>query len=141
MLAEKHKQKLREVMDEIQTALEDMRGLAIHQSRLADMISLGATNLIELYLHNLQLMKAGGRLEHQWFRSKQEKVLARIEQQIVSSAENIPKIKEILALASGLEQNRNDLVYGSPVGDEAILKNKIRTFLELKKLIENEAKI
>lgn len=138
MLEDKHIQKIQETMDEIQAALHDSRGLVAHQVRLASTLSLGSINLIELYLHKKKIMKPGGRLEHQWFRSKQDTILARIGSQIISPMQDIPKITEILMLANKLEKDRNDLFYGSPVGDEAILSSKINSFLELKKLIESE---
>ena len=60
MRAEKHKKALQEVLDEIQTALDDPRGLVAHQRRLATMLSIGTCELIEIYFHKLGIMKGGG---------------------------------------------------------------------------------
>ena len=49
MKIEKHLKSLEEVMDEIQVALEDPRGLIAHQRRLATMLSIGVCELIEIY--------------------------------------------------------------------------------------------
>ncbi len=138
MLEEKHVQKLKEVLDEIRAALNDLRGLIAHQIRLADVISLGSVNVIELYLHRKKVIKPGGRLEHQWFKSKQKTIFDRISAQITTPINDLPSMNELVDIAMQIEKNRNDLVYGSPVKDELLLKQKINQFLELKKKVESE---
>ena len=51
MKEERHIETLKEVLDEIETALKDVRGRVSHQRRLAFSLSLGVVNLIELYFH------------------------------------------------------------------------------------------
>ena len=51
MRIEKHHEVLKEVEDEINTALQDPGGMRKHQRRLAFMISLGIAELVEMYFH------------------------------------------------------------------------------------------
>jgi len=44
MKEEKHQETIKEVLDEIESALKDKRGLVSHQRRLAFVISLGIRN-------------------------------------------------------------------------------------------------
>ncbi|MFH1638303.1 MAG: hypothetical protein ABIB71_07805 [Candidatus Woesearchaeota archaeon] len=57
MRKEKHEETVKEVLDEIENALNDKRGLLAHQRRLAFSLSLGAQNLLELYFHKLDIIK------------------------------------------------------------------------------------
>lgn len=135
MREEKHEEILKEVLDEIETALKDKRGLITHQRRLAFSISLGAVNLLELYFHKINLIKEGSKINHTWFRFKKEKIIEQLEKQITSPINSIHNINETIDLMIKIEEKRDDLAYGSPA-TEKVLQDKINLFFELKKLLK-----
>ena len=133
MRIEKHQEVLKEVLDEIETALKDKRGLLAHQRRLAFSLSLGMSNIIELYLHKLNLIKEGSKINHLWFRSKKEKVFENLQKQVTVPANSIPNINKIIEIANKIEEKRDDIAYGAPTTEE-ILQQKINLFFELKEV-------
>src|SRR3989338_8484537 len=98
MRKERHEEVLREVLDEIASALNDKNGLLRHQRRLAFSLSLGAVNLLELYFHNLNIMKEGSLIDHTWFKRKKERVIDKLGNQITSPLKNVEDIDEIIAI-------------------------------------------
>ena len=133
MKKEKHEEILKEVLDEIEIALKDKRGLTAHQRRLAFSLSLGAVNLFELYLRNINVMKEGSKIDHRWFKKKREKIFEQLQKQITSQVASISEINKIIDIIIKIEKKRDDIAYGSPT-TEKILKEKINLFFELKKL-------
>jgi len=133
---EKHEEGLEEVLDEIQTALEDPEGLKSHQRRLAMMLSLGASELIEAYFHKLNIMKPGARIKHNWIKKKDP--YQKLNNQITGDLNEIEKLETILEKAREIERSRNDIAYGSPVEDEETIREKINLFFELKGIIEEQ---
>ena len=136
MRIEKHIESLKEVLDEIESALKDPGGLLKHQRRLAIMLSLGICELVEIYFHKLGIMKSGSRIKHTFFKKKDAK--EEISNQIAISPDDVKNLDEILNIAKSVEEKRDDMFYGSPVNEEELLKDKINQFLELKNLIEKE---
>lgn len=133
MKKEKHEEILKEVLDEIETALKDKRGIISHQRRLAFSLSLGAETLLELYFHKLDIIKEGSKIDHRWFKRKKEKVFEHLQKQIISPIASVDNIKKIIEIISKIEEKRDDLAYGSPTTD-SILQEKINLFFELKKI-------
>ncbi len=136
MRLEKHVKALQEVIDEIQTSLEDPRGLVAHQRRLATMLSIGICELIEIYFHKLGVMKGGGRIKHTMLRGKDIK--EQLSNQVICSLSSIKNIDAIITIAKTIEAERDNIAYGSPQPNEQLLKAKIEDFLELKRIIEEE---
>ncbi|MBI2147455.1 hypothetical protein HYU19_03175 [Candidatus Woesearchaeota archaeon] len=136
MRLEKHQEGIKEVMEEIEAALHDTKGVLSHQRRLALMLPLGMCELIEVYFHHLEIIKSGARIKHDWFRQK--RIREKLEEQVISSLDNVPNIDVIIRLAVALEESRDYLVYSSPKVDEQFLRQKIGQFLELKRLIEQK---
>ena len=135
MRPEKHEEVLQEVTDEIEAALNDARGPVSHQRRLAFSLSLGAVNLIELYLHKINIIKEGSKIDHRWFKKKEESVLEQLQRQVVAPIDSFDKIKQAVVLARKIEEKRDDLAYGAPA-TELVLQEKINMFLELKKVLQ-----
>ena len=135
MKEEKHKEVLKEVLDEIESALNDKRGLLSHQRRLAFSLSLGAVNLIELYFHKLNIIKEGTQIDHTWFKRNEDKILEKLQNQITSPIDSVEKIKDIVDITKQIEERRDDLAYGAPASDK-ILQEKINLFFKLKKVIK-----
>lgn len=136
MRIEKHKESLNEVLDEIKTALEDPKGLKNHQRRLAMMLSLGTSELIEIYFHQHNIMKPGARIKHNWI--KRKNINQKLSNQITGELNQIKNLDLILEKARKIERSRNDIAYGSPIEDEESLKEKIDLFFEIKDIIEDE---
>ena len=134
MKEEKHLEILKEVLDEIETSLKDKRGLLIHQRRLAFSLSLGAVNLLELYLHRINIIKEGAKIDHRWFKRKEERILEQLENQIIVSIDDVDKMKEIIEIISKIEEKRDDIAYGAP-STENLLQEKINLFFKLKKIV------
>jgi len=135
MRKEKHEETLKEVLDEIEAALIDKRGLLAHQRRLAFSLSLGAVNLLELHFHNLNIIKEGSKIDHRWFKKKKETILDQIQKQITSPVESIEEIDTIIDMIIKIEKKRDDLAYGAPT-TESILQEKINLFFDLKKMVK-----
>lgn len=135
MRKEKHEETLKEVLDEIETALKDKRGLLVHQRRLAFSLSLGAVSLLELYLHNLNIIKEGSKIDHRWFKKKSETILEQLQKQITSPINSVEGIDKIADIISKIEEKRDDLTYGAPA-TEKILQEKINLFFDLKKMLK-----
>ena len=133
MKTEKHEETLKEVEEEIESALKDKRGLLPHQRRLAFSLSLGMSDIIELYFHKLNVIKEGSKINHLWFKKKIDNVKERLQKQIVSPINSLLEIDKIIEIAEKIEEKRDDLAYGAPAS-EKILQEKINLFLELRRL-------
>ncbi|MEK6823961.1 MAG: hypothetical protein AABY06_02900 [Nanoarchaeota archaeon] len=126
---------IKEVLDEINSALKDPRGLKTHQRRLAFSLSLGCVNLIEEYLIKKDVLKSGAKINHLWFKKKPENVKKLISNQIVCPVENISNLDNLLKIVYEIEKERNELAYGKIVS-EGFLGEQINLFLDLKKEVE-----
>lgn len=135
MRRERHEGILKEVLDEIESALNDKNGLLMHQRRLAFSLSLGAVNLLELHFHNLNVMKEGSMIEHTWFKRNKKNVFEKLGKQITSPVDSIKDIDEIVDIIREIEERRDDLAYGAPA-TENLLQNKINLFFKLKKILK-----
>jgi hypothetical protein len=133
---EKNNEIIEEIIDEIENALKDPKGVISHQRRLAFLLSLGAVHLIESYLKKLNVFKSGAKINHLWLKKKKENAKKLIIDQIACPIENLSKIDKLLDNAYDLEKERNELAYGKKVSEEK-LKEKIEIFLDLKKEVEN----
>ncbi|MDP3026536.1 MAG: hypothetical protein Q8N63_02420 [Nanoarchaeota archaeon] len=133
MKEEKHNEILREVLDEIESASKDKRGLVSHQRRLAFSLSLGAVTILEIYLHKLNVIKESSKINHIWFKKKKQTILEYLQNQITSSLNSIENMQEIISLIIKIEEKRDDLAYGSPSTEENI-QEKINFFFKLKNL-------
>jgi len=136
-MKEKYMNIVKEVLDEIESALKDSKGLVAHQRRLAFSLSLGVVTLIEGYLDKIGVFKPGAKINHLWLKKNNENVKRLISRQIISPIGNIKNLDRLLGFAYELEKERNELAYGKPVS-ESILRDKINLFLDFKKVIEND---
>ncbi len=137
MQNEKHEDALKEVENTIEEALKE--NILEHQRRIASMTSLGIQHIIELYFHKLNVMKPGASLKHEWFKLSEKNIRLRLSAVVTKKLDEIPRVLEILSIAREIEKDRNDLVYGAPLKDDKILRDKIDDFLEIKKIIAEES--
>jgi len=133
MKEEKHNEILQEVLDEIESASKDKRGLVSHQRRLAFSLSLGAVTILEIYLHKLNVIKESSKINHIWFKRKKQTILEYLQNQITSPINSIENMQEIISSIIKIEEKRDDLAYGSPSTEENI-QEKINLFFKLKNL-------
>lgn len=127
---------IKEVIDEIESALKDVKGIIAHQRRLAFSLSLGSVSLIEIYLKKRNILKPGAKINHLWLKKKKENVKKLISNQIICPIENLKEIDEILDICYKIEKERNEIAYGKSVSED-VLKEKINLFFNLKKVVEN----
>lgn len=135
MKIEKHMEILKEVEITIKEALSS-KNILLYQRRLVSMLSLGTQQLIEIYFHKLNVIRPGTQIKHEWFGMSYRNLETKFSSILTTKIDKIPKLREILVLAKQIESNRNDMLYGSPIVDDKLLREKIDAFLELKKLIE-----
>ncbi|MFH1072333.1 MAG: hypothetical protein V1743_02800 [Nanoarchaeota archaeon] len=126
---------MKEVMDELESALKDPEGLVVHQRRLAFLLSLGTVALLEEYLKKKAVLKPGEKIDHRWLKKKKENTKLLIAQRITATIDSLPEIDELLDVAYMIEKDRNDMAYGKGVS-EKIIREKIDNFLALKKKVE-----
>ncbi|MBU0761095.1 MAG: hypothetical protein KJ600_01695 [Nanoarchaeota archaeon] len=131
-MVEKKNNSMDEAIDEINSSLEDSRGLEIHKIRLGSVLSAGVVSLIENYLKKLDVFKSGGKIDHRWLKKKKENAKSLIGNQITCPVENVERLDVFLDKAYKIESERNKIVYGSNVSEDN-LKKLIDLFLELKK--------
>ncbi|MFH1916760.1 MAG: hypothetical protein ABIJ21_05830 [Nanoarchaeota archaeon] len=127
---------MKEVMDEIESALKDSQGIIVHQRRLAFLLSLGTVALLEEYLKKKSVLKQGEKIDHRWLKKKKENAKLLIAQRITASIESLPEIDPLLDSAYLIEKDSNDMAYGKGVSEKTI-QEKIDCFLELKKKVKN----
>jgi len=127
---------VKEAIDEIETALQEVQGLLSHQRRLAFLISAGGVALLEAFLLKRQVLKPGVKLNHQWFKKNKENVKKTIARQLASPIESIAEMDQFLDQLYSLEKERNQLAYGKRSTEEK-MKALIDRFLEFKKEVEN----
>ncbi len=130
-----HQRKIKEHLQEIKDALDE--GLEHKPVTLGFHMSACATELLELYLHKLNLISLGKTIKHNWFEKPklEQKILPIIERKLPVS---FPDKDKIYHLIYTIEEHRDNLIYGknSPVLTQVIVKN----FMELKELLEKKLK-
>ena len=139
MKEEKHIEALREVMETIEESLKDNRGIIAWQRRIAAMLSLGSQHIIEIYLHRKNAIKSGVQLKHEWLKLDYKNLNMRLSGILTKEISDIEDINEIFSIAKYIESDRNELMYGSRIDDDELLRKKIENFLEIKKIIENNS--
>lgn len=137
MKIEKHMKIMGEVEETVKGALH-ARDILSYQRRLASMLSLGVQQLVEIHLHRLRVIKPGTQIKHEWFGMGNRNLSLKLSAILTTEINSIPRLNDILELAKTVEADRNDIIYGSPLFDGKILREKIDAFLEIKKIMEEE---
>ncbi|MGD9275674.1 MAG: hypothetical protein PVJ67_00715 [Candidatus Pacearchaeota archaeon] len=136
-MKQKYKEIITEVIDEVNSALSDSKGIVSHQRRLAFSLSLGVSTLIEMFLDKKQILKSGAKINHLWLKKKKENAKEIISRQIISPIDSVEEIDELLNLAYKIENKRDNLAYGKTVSENE-LKKITNIFLDLKNEVEND---
>ena len=126
MLNENHRRIIREGFSVIQWAVN--QGIENKQTTIGFHASLIAVNMLELYLHEKNILKVDYLLKHEWFKSKNK-----VKEKLNFDFEGKEKI---LNLLFKLEEKRNTLCYGKKQNTE-LINNTLKYLYELKGLIED----
>src|SRR3989338_1824871 len=126
MLKENHIRAIKEGLSAIEWAID--QGLEDKQITIGFYSSLIAVNLLELYMHEINIIKIDNMLKHEWFKSKNK-----IKEKLDFEFEEKEKILELMFK---IEEKRNILCYGKRQRLE-ILNNILEHTYELKDLIES----
>lgn len=125
-----------EALDEIKSALQDVRGITTHQRRLAFCLSSGAAVLLEQFLKKKNVLKSGITINHLWLKKSPTNTLKLLAEKMTSAPEALPELATLVEKAHELERERDTLAYGKIV-DENLLRQKIDAFLEFRKEVEH----
>jgi len=124
MKIETHINAVRESIDTLKDCLS--KGIENRQRTIGFHCSAAAVDLVEIYLHQQNLIDIGLYLKHNWFAS------------IKSASKHIPEFpqkSEILQILHEIERKRNLLCYGKPqpiqtIEETLVLFNKLKARLE-----------
>ena len=129
MKIESHMDNLRESIEEINDSVS--KGVESRQRTLGFHTSAGAIDMLEIILHEKNLIDFGFVLKHDWFNSKR-RVLEKLDF-------DFQKKDEIIKLMLKIENVRNKLCYGKRQ-EEKVLIDLIENFNSLKKIFLEETK-
>ncbi len=125
MKIESHLENLRESVKELEDAVK--KGLTSKQRSIGFHASSGAIDMLEIILHEKNLIDPGFVFKHEWLNSPRK-----IKEKLTF---DFPRKQEILALASKIEGMRNKLCDGKRQ-DESVLETVVHDFQELKKIFQ-----
>ncbi|MBI2971290.1 MAG: hypothetical protein HYY37_02625 [Candidatus Aenigmarchaeota archaeon] len=135
MQEEKHTAALQEVHTYIDESLKS--GDLLHRQRLLmTALSLGMQHVVELWLHRSRAIKPGATVKHEFFKSEERKLTLKLAGMLTKNMNSLKNASAILSLAREIERNRDDIIYGAPLPNDRILREKIDYFLELKKAVK-----
>ena len=133
MQEEKHQEALREVNTYID---ESLRGNLLLRQRLLMMaLSLGMQHTVELWLHKAHAIKPGASVKHEFFKSEERKIKLKLSGMLTKNISGLKNSNAILSIAREIERNRDDIIYGAPLKNDNVLREKIDYFFELRKAV------
>ena len=136
MQEEKHNAALKEVDDAIEDALSDTKGLLHRQRLLMAALSLGMQHVVEMWLHKSRAIKPGATVKHDYFKSEERRLKTRFSGLLTKDIGSLKGSSRIISLARSIENSRDDIIYGAPLTNDNILREKIDAFFELKKAVK-----
>lgn len=125
MKIEDHLRNINESLEVIKESIQ--KGLQERQRNIGFNISVAATEMLEVFLHNKNLINPGTTLKHEMFAS-----LRRAKEKLSFDFEHK---EEILSLLNEIETKRNILCYGKPQEVKTIA-SVITSFNKIKSLFE-----
>ena len=126
MRVESHKNSIRESLEELVSAVN--RGIENRQKTIGFHCSSAAVNMLEIYLHDKNLVDPGFQLKHNDFGSE-KMALDKLPFDFESK-------DEIVKIMVDIERKRNVLCYGKQQ-DKEIIEKYMETFNKLKNLVES----
>ncbi len=125
MNIEKHKEKLRESLELIDESIQI--GIEKRQRTIGFNTSIASADMLEIYLHQKNLIDPGFVIKHEWFKSKnklKDKFPFEFEEK-----------EQLFQLMQYIEMQRDSLCYGIPKQKEEIMK-VIQKFNEIKSIFK-----
>jgi hypothetical protein len=127
MKIEDHSRNIKESLDVIKESIQ--KGIQERQRNIGFNASVASVEMLETYLHKLNLINPGLAIKHELFNS-----LKRAEEKFKF---DFPNKKEIIGLIHQIETKRNLLCYGRPQPIQTI-ESVIASFNRLKEILEKE---
>lgn len=125
MRTEDHMRNIKESLEVIKESVQ--KGVQERQRNIGFNISVASVEMLEVFLHQLNILNPGSIIKHDWFSStRKAKEKLRFE---------FPYKEEIINLLNDIESKRNILCYGKPQPAETI-NSLINSFNKLKSLFE-----
>lgn len=112
MNVQSHLENLKESVAEIEEAVQ--KGLIVKQRSLGFHASAAATDMLEIVLHERNLVDPGFVAKHEWLNSPKK-----IKEKFPF---DFPRKSEILSLSAKIEAQRNKLCYGKRQGEEILVR-------------------
>lgn len=127
---QEHKRKLREHFEEIEEAID--KGIEKRPATIGFHCSAAAIELLEMYLHKINLISVGKMIKHNWFERPKpgQKIAPLIERKLPVT---FPDQEKVNSLLYTIEEARDTLIYGKSGVQQIELV--LRSFNELKKII------
>jgi len=123
MNIDKHYERLQESVEVIDESLE--KNITKRQRTIGFNCSVASADMLEIYLHQNNLIDPGFVVKHEWFKSK-NKLKEKFSFDFLNKS-------KILSLIEAIEEKRNALCYGAPA-EESKIKEVIMNFNKLKEL-------
>jgi hypothetical protein len=127
MKIEDHLRNINESLEVINESIQ--KGIQERQRNIGFNISVASTEMLEVFLHKLNLLNPGSLIKHEWFSS-----VRKAKEKLTF---NFPEKEKILGLLYEIESKRNIFCYGKPQPIEAI-SEIIKLFNKLKSLFEGQ---
>jgi len=125
MNIDKHRERLMESLEVLDESIS--KDIVRRQRTIGFNCSAASADMLEIYLHQNDLIDPGFLIKHEWFKSKNK-----LKEKF---SFEFPNKEEILILMGKIEEKRNDLCYGSPKTEE-IIKEVILNFNKLKEIFK-----
>ncbi len=126
MKIEDHLRNINESLESIKFSVD--KGIENHQRNIGFNCSLAAVEMLEVYLHTLELINPGTIIKHDWFKSSRL-VNLRIPF-------DFPQKEKIVSLLIKMEERRNTLCYGKRQPLD-IIDTYFNQYLEIKSILES----
>jgi len=128
-----HKEHIQEHIQELEDAITI--GIEKRPATLGLHTSACSIELLELYLHVLGKITAGGMLKHEWFKrpTPEQKVLPLAERKITAV---FPEKDKLFSLMYTIEEERNKLIYGKP--RQSAIEATWKDFQELHRIVKEK---
>lgn len=127
MKIEDHSRNIKESLDVIKESIQ--KGIQERQRNIGFNTSVASVEMLETFLHKLNLINPGLAIKHELFNS-----LNRAKEKLNF---DFPHKKEIIELIHDIETKRNLLCYGKPQAVETI-ESVVSSFNKIKELLKKE---
>jgi hypothetical protein len=127
MKIEDHARNIKESLDVINESIQ--KGILERQRNIGFNTSVAATEMLEVFLHKLNLINPGLSIKHDLFNS-----IKKADEKLKF---DFPHKKEIIELIHEIESKKNLLCYGKPQPIQTI-ESVIHSFNRLKEILKKE---